>query len=59
MQAYRADNGQERAKVDLKFHFMRETLRQYVSDLVRHPLQMTWDLECAPWTLSLSIVMTC
>lgn len=28
--AYRAGNGKERAQVDLKFHFMRETLRQYV-----------------------------
>ncbi len=30
-QAYRAGSMKERAKVDMKFHFMRETLRQYVS----------------------------
>jgi hypothetical protein len=30
MQASRAGSGHERAKIDLKFHFMRETLRQYV-----------------------------
>lgn len=46
MQAYRAGSGHERAKVDLKFHFMRETLRQYVRT-VRFARCCTFTLACA------------